>query len=59
MAKVCEVVDELTNQCEKWADFTYLIPPLSIEEAIQISIPIGICFATVFAVNMFKRLLGF
>ena len=59
MSKVCEVVNELTNQCDKWVDFTYFLPPLSIEDAVRLSVPIGICFATVFGINVIKRLLGF
>lgn len=57
MAKVCEIVDEATNACLKWVDFT-LLPILTAAERDQLLLWSISIFATVFIVKKISRLFG-
>lgn len=32
MAMICEVVNQTTNQCEQWSNYTPVIPDLTVEQ---------------------------
>lgn len=36
--KICEILNEATNQCDKWVDYVpqYIIPQLSLQEAVTL-----------------------
>lgn len=57
MAKLCELVDEATNQCLSWVDYSFL-PELTATDRDIILIWTISIFAVVFAVKKIGRLFG-
>ena len=54
MAKLCEQVDQVTNQCLNWVEHTTLLPELTYTQAFAIGGAFIFVMATVWAINMIK-----
>lgn len=54
MAKVCEIVNEVTNQCDQWVELPTLLPPLSYSEATAIGLAFWLTIATVWGIKVIR-----
>lgn len=57
MAKLCELVDEATNQCVTWVDYS-ILPELTATDRDALLLWMISIFAVVFAVKRLARLFG-
>lgn len=54
---ICAEFDSVTLDCLQWAQYTGLLPPLSIEEAMSLGSVTLLCWATAYSLNMLIRFL--